>query len=297
MDKEPPEDAGLVGSPLWSESSLEVNGERASQSSTPPQKHFRQLPTLPKQQRLTVFVVILLMVLGLGGLFVLKRPSPANIQPDTVVINTQSLDNGTLNELSSSLDGAVKKQLTISSDTIFKNNVEVQGSAQISNDLAIGGKLIVQEPVTLNSTLAVSGSLVVNGAISASSLSVGSLAISSLNLSGDLVFAGHIVPIGSTPNVQSSVASSSGTVSISGNDTAGTITINVGGGLLRTGEMVIIRFTKPFTGTPKVQLTPINDRSSGLNYYATRSTAFFTINTSTLPSNNASYVYDYLVTQ
>jgi len=84
---------------------------------------------------------------------------------------------------------------------------------------------------------------------------------------------------------------------VSGNDTAGTIVINVGGGSVASGELAIITFNKLFNATPKVQLTPINTSASNLNYYATRSASFFTINTSTAPTNGTSYVFDYFVTQ
>lgn len=88
-----------------------------------------------------------------------------------------------------------------------------------------------------------------------------------------------------------------GTVSVSGNDTAGTITINTGGSATNAGELVNLTFRTAFSGTPKVQITPITGEASSLNYYATRSAGFFTIRTSSAPTPNAIYVFDYLVTQ
>ncbi len=171
------------------------------------------------------------------------------------------------------------------------------GNEQVGGNLAIKGTTTFQGAVGINSNLAVRGSLSVGGVLSAGSLNVGSLGVSTINISGNLNFAGHIVPSGASPSVKSSVAANGGSVTIDGNDTAGTITINIGSGAVLPGELAIINFRSAFTGTPKVQLTPINSQASALNYYATRSPTFFTVETSSPPVAGASYVFDYLITQ
>lgn len=230
------------------------------------------------------------------------KPSPVTTTP--IVINTQSLDNGTLNKITSQAGPTeTKQQLTITPDTLFKNTVEVQGNTKLDKNIDVGGNATVagtttlQGAVGINSNLAVRGSLNVGGTISAASINVGSLAITTINVSGSLNFGGHIVPGGATPQTKISTGASGGTVTISGNDTAGTITITIGSGQIVAGELAIITFQKAFATTPKVQLTPINPASSALNYYATRSASFFTVDTATAPTTGASYVFDYLVTQ
>lgn len=240
----------------------------------------------------------------------------ASKKPDTsVVINTQTLDNGALNQLSAEAGPGAKQQLTISPETLFKQNLIVQGSADIQQNLDVGGILtvrgqtilqgpvrleqdaVLQRSLTVSGNTAIGGNLSATGSITAASLSVGSISISTVNVSSDISFGGHLVPNGATPTSRPSVAASGGNVTVTGNDTAGTIVINIGNGSAVTGEMAIVTFNKLFNSTPKVQLTPINTSASGLNYYATRSASFFTINTSTPPTNGSSYVFDYFVTQ
>ena len=270
-------------------------------ASPPPSKLWK--PKLPKYTLVIIVIVVGIGLIAAAAIFLTNKPTE-KVAPTPIIINTQSLDNGTLNKLTAQAGpNATKQQLTITPDTLFKNNVEVQAGLNVGKDFTGGGNLNIRGTTTLqgavgiNSNLAVRGALSVGGALSAASLNVGSLAVTTVNASGSLNFGGHLIPSGTTPSIKASVAASGGTVAISGNDTAGTVTIVVGNDSLLAGEMAIISFHAPFATTPKVQLTPITSAASVLNYYATRSTTFFTIETSTTPTVGASYVFDYLVTQ
>ncbi len=248
--------------------------------------------------------VMMLILIVFLAITLLKKPATKPVVPTPVVINTQSLDNGTLNKLTPAAGpNETKQQLTISPETLFKNSVQIQGSLKTEKDLDVGGNLAIKGSTTLqgavgiNSNLAVRGALSVGGILSAGSLNVGSLGVSTINISGNLNFAGHIIPSGARPSVKPSAAANGGSVTIDGNDTAGTITIKIGSGGVIAGELVIVNFRSAFATTPKVQLTPINSEASALNYYATRSPTFFTIETSSVPAVGASYVFDYLITQ
>lgn len=297
-------------SPNEWDSTLEEPGVSQLQNNETPQQPIvtampiRQKSSMPKRVIIIVTAIAVLALITFLAISALKKPAAKPTPPTPIVINTQSLDNGTLNKLTTQAGSSpVKQQLTITPDTIFKNNVQVQGSLKTDKDLDVGGNLAIKGTTTLqgavgiNSNLAVSGSLSVGGVLSAASLNVGSLGVSTINISGSLNFGGHLVPGGATPASKPSVAASGGSVSISGNDTAGTITINIGNGSLLAGELAIISFRTAFATTPKVQLTPINSTASTLNYYATRSPTFFTVDSSSVPETGASYVFDYLITQ
>ena len=290
--------------PIAEDSSLDqpVAAEAPTPSPAPPAG--RQ-PKVSKRTLLIGLAVLILLALLLGSIPLLVKKEVKQTTKPTVTINTQTLDNGTLNKLSAQTGptGAVKQQLTITPDTLFKGNISAQGSAQIDKDLNVGGNLNVhgtstlQGAVGVNGSLAVRGSLSVGGTLTAPALNVGSLGVTTVTTSGNVSFGGHLVPTGSQPSAKTSVAASGGSVTISGNDTAGTVTINIGNGTLVAGEMAIITFAHAFTTTPKVQLTPINAGSAAINYYASRSATFFTVDTATMPTAGASYVFDYLVTQ
>ena len=284
-------------------SSLEVVQEGASPNPEP--VITRRRFSVKKNRRLVMVILIIILLLGLSGagLLFVKSLSDSNQPANNVTINTQSLDNGTLNQLTNNLNGEVKEQLTISPNTIFKNNAVVQGSAEVSKDLTVAGKVDIQgatsirDNLTVGRALSVGNSLTVNGLITAASLNVGSIAISSINISGNLVFGGHLVPNGSTPSARTSAAAGGGSVTISGNDTSGTIVIKTGSSGLVAGEIAIITFRSAFSTTPKVQLTPVSEAGSSLRYYATKTANFFTINTGNAAAPNTPYTFDYLITQ
>lgn len=228
----------------------------------------------------------------------------------TVVINTQTLSNGTLNKVTSKLGkGAQTTQLTITPDTIFKNNVEIQGTSATDGNSSVNGNLNVKGESFFNGQITASGGLIVHGSgtydgnlvvsglITASSLSVGSLNIGALSMTGDLNIGGHFVPTGNSPTVTPSTAAANGSVSISGDDTSGTVTINVGSGKTIAGEMAIITFRKAYATTPKVQLTPVNLAAAQTSYFVSQSPTFFTVNTAAIPSTGTSYSFNYFVTQ
>lgn len=295
----------------YESSSLELPRESTEVLATPPSASSndpgKRKSTVSRKTLIKVVgsLLVFIFILFLASSFFVKREVEKIKQPVPVTINTQSLDNGTLNKLTvqAGPENQTTQQLTIEPETLFKSSVEVQGSLKAQGDLEVGGNLNVRGTTTLqgavgiNSNLAVRGSLSVGGTLTAPSLNIGNLGATNINASGSLSFGGHLIPSGSVPSAKPSLAASGGTVTISGNDTAGTVTITIGGGAVQTSEMAIITFATRFTTTPKVQLTPINAAASALNYYATRNAGFFTIETSTVPSNGAQYVFDYLVTQ
>lgn len=309
MEQESPDE------PLYSNSlDAPVNEIEVTKESNPNSPRMPEAPKSkkrfkkPTRSTLVLLAGVIFLLASTAGVVMLLLKNRE--QPTTnVVINTQSLDNGTLNQLTAQPGGTTKQQLTISPDTIFKSSIEIQKSLVVREDLSVGGKTTLQGPVVMQDSLEVNRSLTVGGAttignsltvggqITAASLSVGTLTISSINLSNNLTFAGHLIPNGPAPRVRASVAASGGNVVISGNDTAGTVTINIGSNPPASGEMAIITFATSYNTTPKVQLTPINAASSSLGYYVTRNAQFFTIDTSSVPSAGVSYVFDYFVTQ
>lgn len=283
--------------------SLEVV-EQGKFSTVPQPPEKRSLFDLKRNKRaiITALIILGLLCLSVAG-FIFMRNLPSSQSPTTnVVINTQSLDNGTLNELTSDTGGDKKQQLTISPNTLFKNDVLMQGSAQVLKDLNVGGNATIQsaanirDSLTVGRSLTVGTNLSVNGIITAASLNVGTINISSINISGNLVFGGHIIPGGAAPAARASNAAGGGSVTINGNDTSGTISIRTGGGPI-SGELAVITFRSAFNTVPKVQLTPIGEAGTNLRYFATRSSNFFSVNTGTTPAANTTYVFDYLVTQ
>jgi hypothetical protein len=125
----------------------------------------------------------------------------------------------------------------------------------------------------------------------------GSATADSLTVRGDLGLGGHFNPSGSAPGIRVGAAARGGTTSVVGNDTAGTITVTVGGAPRQSGEMAVITFHTPFALTPKVQLTAVNADTATLPFFVVRSAGYFSVNSAAPVTADKTYVFDYLVTQ
>lgn len=173
------------------------------------------------------------------------------------------------------------------------NKLDVNGditaqSVNVSRDLAVMGTTRLQGAVTVNQILTVNNSVNIAGNLAiGGSLSVRNFQVSTLTV------AGHLISTGAAPRVSGGGAlGSSGTVSISGNDTAGTIGVNIGVGG-SAGCLASVSFRQPFTVTPRVVVTgsmPANI------YLAGRTASGFTVCTASSLSPGG-YFIDYIVVQ
>lgn len=155
-------------------------------------------------------------------------------------------------------------QLQAGKTTFNELNVNGNGTITALNlrkDLVVEGQTRLQGPVTIsqlltvNSSLGVSGNLSVGGTLSINSLSVQVIRVS-----------GHLLTSGPTPSVgPGSAIGSNGTVSVSGNDAAGTISINVGAGG-SGGTLVNLAFRSQYGSAPRVVISPVG---SGGTFYVT----------------------------
>ncbi len=154
------------------------------------------------------------------------------------------------------------------------------------NSLSIAGDTSVQGVLTVQDNLSVNGQATFSGSISAPSIIT-----EALQINGDLQFNRHIDAGGGTPGVSAGGAvGGGGTVTISGTDTAGTVTINVGSGAAG-GVLAAISFTKSFTSNPHVVITPVGAPAPNA-YVTSRTTSGFSITTSSaLPAGSISFDY------
>src|SRR5262249_43802352 len=148
--------------------------------------------------------------------------------------------------------------------------------------------------LTVNNNVNIAGGLSVGGVISGGTISSNS--VTALNT---LTIGGHVVTVGTAPAVTagSVTLGSNGTLSISGNDAAGPVAINIGAGGSSPGGGIVanITFHSQYQVTPHVVLTPIGD--IGTDFYVTRSKTGFSIGLSGAISNPGGYGFDYIVEQ
>lgn len=172
------------------------------------------------------------------------------------------------------------------------NNLDVAGDTNLQGDTLAAGNLSVQN------NLVVSGSLTVGGGGSfAGNLTANSIETGSLSFSGDLIMNGHVITAGAqTTASRGGAVGGGGTVSVSGNDTAGTVNINTGGGT-SSGILVNIGFGRAYSSTPRVIITPVGPGAGQLNWYVVRSSSGFSIRTTNAPAGSANFAFDYFVIQ
>jgi hypothetical protein len=179
------------------------------------------------------------------------------------------------------------------------NSANINGDASASNlalrkDLTVAGSTRVQGPMTLsqlltvNNSVNIAGNLVVGG-----TLSIRDLHVSNFSTDAVLTVGGHVITRGAAPGVSAGSVGSNGTVSISGNDAAGTVAVNVGAGGA-SGILANVTFRTGYSATPHVVITQVGAGGSGV--YVTRSSSGFGIgvNGSLGPGG---YAFDYVVVQ
>lgn len=267
--------------------------------------------------------VFLVAVGGIGGFYYAQTRKPVATTPKTTISNLTPAEIAKLGEIGSNL-GSSGQTLNIGANALLRGKVDIGG------DLSIGGHLNANGPVTLsqlnitgttaatglnvgsnlnvtgNTTLqqglsvgqlaTFAGGINVGGSASFNAINTTSLAVHTISISGPLTI-GHLVTQGPVPTITSGTAvGSGGTVSISGNDTAGTVNFNIGSSP-PAGVLGTITFRASFTSTVHVQLTPLTGAAASTPAYVTRTTGGFQVHTDSPPPGGVGLSYDFLVTQ
>jgi hypothetical protein len=194
------------------------------------------------------------------------------------------------------------------------NSQTIQANNAILNSLTVNGAMSSQS--INDSGAATVGSLMVTGSASiAGDLSIrGNLTVTGMTTVADLTVNGHIITSGSTPTVAATITAGSGAVvSISGNDSAGTITVTTGSETTKTnrtgqvvttgvnpstGDVATITFNKAYGAIPRILITPNDAMSAPLLIYPDQeSTTSFSLGLSGQPAAGTTYTFNYFVVQ
>jgi hypothetical protein len=305
--------ASLEGSA--SETALEEK-EEAAKRVQPKQGIGKHIQTLITKLNIYLLLFIFIIVLAAGIIFIGIQRNKKAETPTT--INTKTLTADELKTLSENEQkvGDPKSTLSIESNAIFSGKVLVRDSLDVAGTIKVGGSLslpgisvsgessfdqIKANNLNITGNTSILGQLSIQKGITSSAgasfggpISAPQLTVQSLQLSGDLTITRHIDAGGGTPGkVDGTALGSGGTVSVSGSDTAGTVTINTGGGP-GAGCFVTVNFTQKFSGTPHVVISPIGSSAASLNYYVNRSSSNFSICTLNAPGGGQSFSFDYV---
>lgn len=271
-----------------------------------------------------LFVAILLFGGGIGY-YIAHVSKLQTKQVSTPQVKTLSDDElNKLSTLGSNL-GTSNQLLTVGANAQFNNSVIINKDISISGKLNangpvtlkslsvsgldsslgglnVGGNLTVigtstlQKGATVGQLLSVNGNLTVSGTATFGSISASAISVRNITITGPLVI-NHITSSGPQPSSASgSAVGGGGTTSLSGNDTAGTINMNIGSGS-NAGILVNVTFRAPYGANIHVLITPVSGGASSANTYVTRTANGFQIRSdSPLPAGSL-LSYDYFVIQ
>ncbi|HET6924748.1 MAG TPA: hypothetical protein VFH39_02895 [Candidatus Saccharimonadales bacterium] len=264
---------------------------------------------------LLLFMVIIIIAIMASVASYLNSRSA---KPTT--IQSQNLTQSALSQLATSdvTVGDAKQVLTVQSNAVFAGQVLVRGDLQVAGKLQLGGGLNISSlqvsgaavmgsgqvnqnlnvqgdtalagQLTVQKSLNVNGNGTFNGNVSATQLTA-----ASLQLSGDLNLTHHIAAGGPNPGRSNgSALGGGGTSSVSGSDTAGSITINTGSGP-GAGCFITVNFAQHFNTTPHVVITPVGAAAGDLHYYVNRSTSSFSVCTTNPAPSGQTFGFDYII--
>lgn len=283
----------------------------------PKQSLGKRVQGLVSHLNIYLLLFILILVLTAGIIFIgIQRNKKADV---TTTIGTQPLTKETIEQLqgSEAKVGDPKQTLSIESNAIFtgkvlfRDSIDIAGAVKIGSTLSLAGltvsgtsnfdqiqgnKLSIANDGTIQGQLTVQKNLTVTGGASfGGTISAPIVAAQGLQLSGDLQFNRHIDAGGGTPGKTNGTAlGAGGTSSLSGTDSAGSITINTGGGP-GPGCLVTVTFTQRYNITPHVAVTPVGSASGGLNFYINKSMSDFSVCTTNGAPAGQSFGFDYIV--
>lgn len=285
---------------------------------TPPKRSFtNRLRALVSHLNVYLLLFILIVFVALLIVFVARQRSIKENPAGPTA--TQTLTQETLDQLENSETsiGDPKQILNVESNAVFTGKVLIRDSLDVAGTIKVGGalslpgitvsgpsafedvqinNLAIAGDTTIQGQLSVQGNLTIAGGGSfAGPVSAPQITVNTLQLNSDLQINRHIDAGGGTPGKSNgSAVGGGGTASVSGTDTAGTVTINTGGNP-PAGCFITVSFAQAFNGTPHVVITPVGSSAAGLNYYVTRSTSNFSICTTNPAPSGRSFSFDYIV--
>ncbi len=291
--------------------------------SAPKEKKKKKAKKVPFVKRLTsgsnLYLIAFAVIMVLAG-FVTWVAIRQDSADTTISVTGDELTDEIIDELTANESniGDVTQTLTVEANAIFngkilvKDNLDVAGSINVGgpltlpgitvsgsstfDDVEVGNNLSILGNASVQGTLSVQNGLTVNGDGTFTGLvSAGRISADELEILGDLVVTRHIDSGGASPSISGGAAlGSGGTASVSGTDTAGTVTLNTGGGP-STGIMATITFNRSFTGTPHVVISAIDANGAVLDVYVTRTSSTFVVRAASAPSASTTYTFDYIV--
>lgn len=316
----PDKAAAPIESPVLEDASLETPPEPPEPAADQPaakQDKGQNKPSPLSLIKNNLWLLVFIIIIGAGAAVVAVTLKSS--KPSTTVTKAGSLTDQQLATLkgNTTLVGDPKQTLDVQSNAIFEGSVLLRSDLGVAGSLKVGGPLSLPSitvggggtfgqvgisgglnvggDTNIQGQLSVQRNLTVSGSASFGSLNVSSLSVTTLALRGDINLDQHINTSGGVPGrTVGTAVGGGGTASVSGTDIAGTVNINTGSSP-PAGCFMTINFTRNFSRTPHVVISPSNSSAAGLQYYTNRSSGSFSVCTASPPAASTNYIFDYVV--
>ncbi len=272
-------------------------------------------------RKINVYFLGFLLVLSVVGASMAINYFNTTSDAPEAAINSQELNQDTLEQLSNTNAsvGASSQTLTVQGNAIIQGetlmrgrlnvagNFQTAGSIQGSN-ITIAGKANLGDIQT--NTLQVAQNVAIEGSTTVRELSVGGnatfsgtltasqLTVSKLILSGNSIveIPNHLTFSGPTPSrsINPAALGSGGSASVNGSDSSGTVNISTGNNP-SAGCFVKVSFRSPFSGQPRVIVSPVGKAAGLTDHYVDRDGGGFSICSASPAPARQSFAFDYFV--
>lgn len=267
------------------------------------------------------FLIFVLLVVVAGAIAVVNylNSQKAPVEP---TIASQELTEEALKDLANTdaSVGGSAQTLTIQGNAIIAGQTLMRGNLNVAGNIQAGGSL--QAPTLTISGASNLGEAQINSLQVASNAAVqGTTTVRDLNVSGTASFSGqvtasqitvtrlilsgnatlqvpnHISFTGASPGrtANGNVLGNSGTASVNGSDTTGTVNINTGNNPT-AGCFVRLNFQQNFSNSAHVLISPVGAAAGALDYYVDRNNSGFSICSNNAAAANQTFAFDYFVT-
>lgn len=272
-------------------------------------------------RRMNVYFLFFFLILAVTGVIAGVNYFNSQKTPPEATIGTQQLSQETLKQLANtdtsvgnnSQTLTIKGNAVISGQTLARGNLNVAGNFQSGgaiqgssvtvsgtanlgqaqiNSLQVATNTAIQGSTTMRD-LSVSGSSTFSGAMTASQITVTNLVLSG---NATLQVPNHISVTGPTPSHSNNGGplGGGGTASISGSDTAGTVSISTGNNP-SAGCFIRVNFAQDFSKQPRVIVSPVGQGAGKTQYYVDRNNSGFSICAASPAPGNSSFAFDYFI--
>jgi hypothetical protein len=266
-----------------------------------------------------IYLIIFVIILGITIFFVYNYINNLAPAPEEIDIANQELTDELMNQIIETdiKLGDPNQTLGIESNAVFSSQVLVRGNLDVAGEIRVGssldlpgisvagnsifedvqassmqivGNTNLQGRLTIQDSLTVAQNSTFAGILSASSITTQNVEVSNtLRINRPIVTAG-----GRITSQNGDAVGAGGTTSISGNDSAGRVNVNVGSNPPASGCLVRAFFAGSFSSNPKVVITPIGAGAAALNYYVNINQNGFSIcatNINTVANRSFSFSY------